>query len=95
MALLMWLVGLFTGIAGVKIYGWVKEGKLECQWYHWIIGVLWYLLGMFVIGFVGVSFAEGEPQAAGMAILIFGGVFLVVTVLLYRFVFAKQIKTAA
>lgn len=94
MQLVMWLVGLLTGIAALKIYSLLTANKLQCKWYHWVIGVLWYLIGIFVVGFVGTSFAEGEPQAAGMAILIFGGVFLVISVLLYRFVFAKQFNRA-
>lgn len=44
------------------------------------------------MSFVGTSFDEGEPQAGGMALLIFGGSFLVVSVLLYRFVFTRQLK---
>jgi len=92
MWLVMWLAGVISGIAGVKIYGLLKEGKLQCRWYHWIIGALWYLLGIFIVGFVGTSFAEGESRAAGMAVLIFGGFFLVVSILLYRFVFSERFR---
>ena len=92
MQLVMWFVGLLTGLGAYKVYDLIKENKLHCKWYHWIIGIFWYLMGVFVIGFVGTSFAEGEPRAAGMAILIFGGFFLVVSVLLYRFVLVKRIN---
>ncbi len=91
MSFLMWLVGLLTGAAAVKLYNLKQEGRLRCDWYHYLIGIGWYLGGLFVVGFVGVSFAEGEPQAAGMALLIFGGLYLVVSILLYRFLYAPQI----
>lgn len=87
----MWLIGALSGAAGVKIYGLLQEGRLHCDWYHYLIGLGWYFSGLFVVGFVGVSLAEGEPQAAGMALLIFGGAFLVVSVLLYRFLFAPRV----
>jgi type VI protein secretion system component VasK len=95
MQLVMWLVGLITGIIVFKIFQMLKNGIISFSWYHWIISLLWYLTGVFVIGFVGTSFAEGEPQAAGMATLIFGGLYLVITILLYRFVFTTKSRKKA
>lgn len=90
MQLVMWIVGVLTGLAVFKIAMLFKEKKLNYAWYHWLILALLYLGGVFVVAFVGTSFAEGEPQAAGMSILIFGGAFIVVALLLYRFLFARR-----
>lgn len=86
MAFLMWLAGILTGIGGLKLYQGHKAGKVNFKAYQWLVLAVWYLLGLFVVGFIGTSLAEGEPQAAGMATLIFGGVFLVLSILAYRFV---------
>ncbi|WP_258359878.1 hypothetical protein [Moorella sulfitireducens (nom. illeg.)] len=90
---IFWLVGLLTGIAAVNVYKYIRAGCVQFKWFHWLLGIIWYLSGMFVIGFVTTSFAEGQPQAAGMATLIFGGIFLIVSVLLYRFVYPKRLNT--
>lgn len=93
-SLLVWIVGILTGMAVLKIYQGMKDNKLVLKWYHWLIGVLWYAMGLFIMLFITTSFYEKEPQAAGMAILIFGGVFLVITILLYRFVYGKKVKNS-
>lgn len=90
---IFWLVGLLTGMAAVKVYEFIRAGYIQFKWLHWFSGIIWYFAGIFVIGFVTTSFAEGQPQAAGMATLIFGGIFLVVSVLLYRFVYPKRLNT--
>jgi len=92
MTIVVWFIGLLTGLACYKMYTILKTKKLTFKWYHWLICVLWYCLGLFVIGFVGTSFAEGEIRAAGMATLIFGGVYIVITILLYRFLYSKKFK---
>jgi hypothetical protein len=94
MSLLMWLVGVLTGIGGLLLYQKIKAGKLIFKAYQWVVLAIWYLAGIFVIGFIGTSLAEGEPQAAGMATLIFGGLFLVLSILVYRFVFFKSSPAA-
>lgn len=88
-SILIWIVGLLTGMGIIKLYQGLKSKRLITKWYHWLVGVIWYLIGIFIILFVSTSFYENEPQAAGMAILIFGGVFIVISILLYRFVFTK------
>ncbi len=89
MAILIWLVGLITGFGLALLIGMAQSGKVNFKWFHWAIMAVWYLGLLFVIGFVATSFDEGEPQAAGMATLIFGGVYLIISVLLYRFAYLK------
>jgi len=91
MTFLIWLVGVLSGIGGLKLYEGHKAGKLNFKAYQWLVLAGWYLLGVFVIGFIGTSMAEGEPQAAGMATLIFGGVFLVLSILVYRLVIFRPL----
>ncbi|AFL98537.1 MULTISPECIES: hypothetical protein [Desulfitobacterium] len=91
MIVLTWLIGILTGIGSLALYQNIKAGKLSVKAYQWVIIAIWYLSGLFVLGFIGTSLAEGEPQAAGMATLIFGGLFLIFSILVYRFVFYKPV----
>lgn len=95
LSILIWLAGLLTGIGGYKIYEFIKAKKLNLKWFHWVIGIIWYFMGIFIIAFIGTSMLEKQPQAAAMATLIFGGTFLIITVLLYRFVYRKTSKPSA
>lgn len=89
MLLAFWFIGILTGILGIKLYEQLKAKTLTWKWYHWVITGVWYLMLIFIAGFIATSFAEGEPRAAGMATLIFGGTVLVISVLLYRFLYVK------
>ena len=86
------LFGIASGICFSAVWRMVSEKRIFLSWYHWLITFFWYTGIVFVLAFVGTSIEEMEPQAAGMALLIFGGLYLVVSFPLYRFLFAKQIK---
>ena len=90
MSLAVFIIGFLTGIGALKVFELFKLKKLDWKWFHWAIAVAWYFMVLFVALFVAISFQEGQPQAAGMATLIFGGTALVISVLLYRFVYAKK-----
>lgn len=92
MWLVIWLFGLLTGIAVAVAMKYIKDSNMQYKWYHWVIGVVLYLGLALIIGFVATSIGEGEPQAAKMGLLIFGGTYLVITILLYRFVYAGRGK---
>lgn len=90
MMLAVFIIGFLSGIGAYKMFELFKLKKLDWKWFHWAIAGAWYLMVLFVVLFVATSFQEGEPQAAGMATLIFGGTVLVISVLLYRLVFSKR-----
>lgn len=84
----IWLVGVAAGMLALRTYELARSGQLKYKWYHWAIATVWYGLGFFVVAFVGTSLSLGETRAAGMATLIFGGVVVIVGLLLYRFLFS-------
>ena len=75
----------------VKMVGMIREGRLRFSWYHWIVGAGWYAALALITAFIAMNVHEGEPQAAGMSLLIFGGGLLVTGILLYRFLFKPRI----
>ena len=90
MTLLGWIVGILTGALGVKYWNVLKK----MDWYWWVLLVLTYAFGVFTTAFATTSFAEGEPQAGTMAITIFGGIFIVLAVLIFIFGIKKAAKKA-
>lgn len=81
MAFVFWLVGILTGALCVKFAGVLKK----MDWYWWILVAFWYAFGVFTTAFAQTSFAEGESQAGWMAVTIFGGIFVVLGVVIYMF----------
>ena len=70
--------------------GMIREGRLRLSWYHWIVGAGWYAALAFITAFIAINVQEGESQAAGMSLLIFGGGLLVTGILLYRLLFKPR-----
>jgi hypothetical protein len=90
MTILTFILGLLTGIGGLLLFQQVRAGERYKVW-QWIVLALWFLFGLFAFTFIAQNFIEGEARAGGMSILIFGGAFLVISVLVYRFVFMKKV----
>ena len=90
MSVIYWIIGILTGLAGQQLCKRVKADTLGWKWYHWVIAFLWYISVIMVVSFIGQSFREGMPKAGGMSILIFGGILLVVTIVLLRLVYYKS-----
>ncbi|RJE47277.1 dehalogenase [Dehalobacter sp. MCB1] len=51
---------------------------------RWILSGISILWGAFTLAWIGSSIAEGEIQAAGMGLLIFGAIFLVLVIVTVR-----------
>lgn len=85
------IYGLISGLLLAKLMELNKSKKICFSWYHWALSSGLFVSLFFLIAFILTSFDEGEPQAAGMAILIFGGALLVAALVIYRLLFAKQI----
>lgn len=82
MTLVYVLLGMGVLFVAGRLAAWAeaKEGRLG--WYHWVgFGVV-ALWTVFVVAWIGTSVAEGYPKAAGMGALIWGGLDLVLVVLL-------------
>ena len=86
-----YILGILTGVCGMFLFNALKNGKVNFKAWHYAVIAAWYLLMLLTAGFINTSVGEGEPRAAGMALLIFGGILLVLAVVLYRFVIYKAI----
>ena len=87
-----YILGILTGAGGFFLVNAIVSGKVKFKIWQYIVIGAWYFLMLLTAGFINTSVGEGEPRAAGMALLIFGGILLVLAVVLYRFVIYKAIK---
>lgn len=71
------LLGILLAVA--FYFTWMKSRKSGLSIGAWVLALLTILLGAFTLSWVYASILEGETQAAGMGVLIFGGI----TVLLF------------
>ncbi|MCG8563706.1 MAG: hypothetical protein MI747_01340 [Desulfobacterales bacterium] len=87
MALIYLVFGIFSGVVCARVHQSMKSGKIRFAWFHWVALGIWYPSVVGLIAFIVTSIEESEPQAAGMALLIFGGVLLALTLGGYRLLF--------
>lgn len=67
----MWLViGLVLGAAVLALVLWMRNNKVAVRWYEWLIAVIGLGLLLFSIPNFTSSFAEREPTAAWMFLLV-------------------------
>ena len=67
----MWLViGLVLGVAVLALVLWIRNNKVAIRWYEWLIAVIGLGLLLFSIPNFTSSFAEREPAAAWMFLLV-------------------------
>jgi len=67
----MWLViGLVLGIAILALVLWIRNNKVAIRWYEWLIAAIGLGLLLFSIPNFTSSFAEREPTAAWMFLLV-------------------------
>ena len=67
----MWfIIGLIVGVAVLALSLWLRNNNIAVKWYEWLIGVLGLLLVLFSIPNFTGSFAEREPAAAWMFLLL-------------------------
>jgi len=92
--MLWWIFGVLTGIGGTLLFLKIKSGKIKIKSWHWICMVVWYGALVFTVAFVNTSVLEGEPFAGFMGSLFLGIPVLLLALVIYRFVFHKQIKAS-
>jgi len=69
----MWLIiGLVAGAAILGLVQWMRSKNISLTWYEWLIGIVGLALLLFTIQNFFGSFAELEPTAAWMFLLITG-----------------------
>lgn len=69
----MWLIiGLVAGAAILGLVQWMRSKNVSLTWYEWLIGIVGLALLLFTIQNFFGSFAELEPTAAWMFLLITG-----------------------
>lgn len=74
------LGALMTGLA-CGLYAWIKSRNLHVNWLSMLGIVFSFMLLFFTLAWFLSSLVEGEPQAAGMGLLIFGVLALIVMLL--------------
>jgi len=87
---MVWL--LFGVLSAIGVFFLIKTDRIKLKVWHWVCFAIWYLGLVFTVAFISSSFLEGEPRAAAMAALIFGGILVILAIVFYRLVLAKQKK---
>ena len=90
---LMWFaVGLIAGLSvllGVELYR-----RFDIDWRGWVGLVTGELLVLFCIAWSTASMFEGEPRAASMGLIMFGGAGLIVLAVTWRMFIDPAIRAA-
>ncbi len=87
----MWLIiGLVAGAALLALVLWLKGRDIKVAWYEWLIGIVGLLLLLFTIQNFTGSFAELEPTAAYMFLLVTGLPALILLVVAWQLVARRQ-----
>jgi uncharacterized membrane protein len=78
----MWfIIGIAVGLLLLWV---VMSKKLSMKWYEWVIGLVGLALLLFTVLITTTSYAEDEPKAAQMFMLILGLPSLVLMVLAWQ-----------
>ena len=95
MGLIYLVFGILTGVVAANVHRIMKDGQIRFAWFHWVVLAVWYPSVVGLIAFIGTSIEECEPQAAGMALLIFGGTLLALSLGAWRLLFKNKMVPRA
>ncbi|MAF48112.1 MAG: hypothetical protein QGH73_06730 [Rhodospirillales bacterium] len=69
----MWfLYGLILGIGGTLLIDWVISENIDVGWYAWPLALLALGLGTLTVHHFVASYAELEPKAGWVGLIVFG-----------------------
>ncbi|PKP51393.1 MAG: hypothetical protein CVT92_12910 [Bacteroidetes bacterium HGW-Bacteroidetes-1] len=82
---LFWIVmgGLYT-ISFTGFYYWITDSIIKMNWWKWLLSILWFLGLNITIAGGFTLFGEKEIRAGFWFLSVFGGVFIVLGVGLWR-----------
>ncbi|MBA7687060.1 hypothetical protein ES703_95520 [subsurface metagenome] len=87
----MWLIiGLIVGAALLALVLWLRGRDIKVTWYEWLIGIVGLLLLLFTIQNFTGSFAELEPTAAYMFLLVTGLPALILLAVAWQLIARRQ-----
>ncbi len=78
MNLLWFILGACLIFIILILKNWISKNKIKLSWLSWVGIVISTILAFFTIAWSVTSIIEGENQAAGMGLLIFGGLTFIV-----------------
>ena len=86
------LIGLFMMAGFLRVVNYSRNKKLHITWWQWILTILCFIYGVFVLEIILSFLSEGSARGALVMGLLMGFIAVVWSVLLGRFVFAKSVK---
>jgi hypothetical protein len=92
MGLMWFVVGLIAGLS--VLFAVELNRRFDVGWLGWAGLALGELLVLFCIAWSAASVAEGEPRAASMGLIMFGGAGLVVLAVTWRMFIDPAIRAA-
>jgi len=94
MNILAFILGIFIILFVWGLTSWKSKTQIRLSWLSWLGIILAALLAFFTIAWSITSIIEGEPQAAGMGLLIFGSLtFIFIGLTLKRIIRDNRIKS--
>ena len=99
MRLISWIwfwyvvVGFIMGGGAVMLWNKLKKVNLRMVWYEWILTILSFITFMFMCQTFIASFQEHEPKAAWFTVIFLGIPILVMTVVVYRSLNNRYLKS--
>ncbi len=78
MNLLWFILGACLIFIILILKNWISKNKIKLSWLSWVGIIASTIFAFFAIAWSVTSIIEGENQAAGMGLLIFGGLTFIV-----------------
>jgi hypothetical protein len=87
------LIGAVAMLGFIILVNYVRARKIAVAWWKWVLTVLGFLYGVFVLEMIASFLQEDAPRAALVMGVIMGFIAVVWGVLLARLVFLKKAKS--
>lgn len=87
---MFYLLGIFTALGAYIMLVYSKTYIL--RWSSWLIGVLTIILSLFTMAWSWSSILEGEPQAAGIGLIVFGIPSVIMVFITRKVILKSEVK---